>query len=284
MTLLSRFGEGASGSSTLPAFNWASRPSPADYSGRLIIITDVGVNGSLYFSDGTRWIHESPIVLQQAAKGWLVPSLAAANAATYVQTGTTITVTSAGHNIPATAHDGKDVYLAIASGDAVAGWFDNFTRVDANTFTCESSVSQMTSGTVNTNTAETTVSELTKNIFGGLLGAKGSAVITPQYTTLNSANGKTLRWKFDGVTVLTSSALGSAIDVSVTKGIRNMNSESKQISRASTISDLLGSSSSPAVYSTVNTANDVSSTVTLQLTVASEFIALESFILLVNPS
>lgn len=283
---LTGFGDnaGAGGSSTLPEFNWATKPAAADYSGRLIRIADVGVHGSIWFSDGTRWIHESPIILQQASKGWLVPSLAAANAATYSQAGTTITVTSVGHNIPATVHDGKDVYLAIASGDAVAGWYSNFTRTGGDTFTCESSVSQTTSGGVNTNTAETTVSDLTKNILGGLPGANGSVVVSSNFTTMNSANAKTLRWKFDGVTVLTNSALGSAVDMSVTKSIRNRNSVSAQISRATTIPDLLGSASSPAVYSAVNTDADVSQTITLQLAVASEFICLESFLLEVNPT
>jgi hypothetical protein len=275
---------GAQSSSTLPAFNWATKPSPADYSERLIRITDVGVNGSTWYSDGTQWVHESPIIYQQAAKGWLVPSLAAANAATYSQTGTTITVTSVGHNIPATAHDGKDVYLAIASGDAAAGWYSNFTRTGVDTFTRESSVSQSASGIVNTNTAETIVTPVTKTVLGGLMGANGSLMGSAHVAQPTSANFKRVRWKFDGSTVLEAASSTTSFDNNLAKSIRNRNSESKQVFRNAATGDFLGNVAVGTGYSTVNTASDVQSSVTLQVPVANEFIALEAFMLEIKPS
>jgi hypothetical protein len=283
MTLLSRIGQ--SGSSTLPAFNWATKPAPADYSGRLIRIADVGVHGSIWFSDGTRWIHESPIILQQASKGWLVPSLAAADAATYSQAGTTITVTSVGHNIPATEHDGKDVYLAISSGDAVAGWFSNFTRTGADTFTCESAVSQTTSGSVNTNTAETTITELTTPILGGLMGANGALQGTTHFTCNASSGVKTLKWKFDGVVALRAQSLSTTVDNELSQIIKNKEI-TKQVLRHFLTAAYLGNaaSSTPCQYIAVNTNVDISSSVTLQVTGDNNFIALESFLLEVRPS
>jgi hypothetical protein len=285
MTLLSRFGEGASGNSALPAFTWATKPAAADYSGRLIRISDVGVNGSLWFSDGTRWVHDSPIILQQASKGWIVPSLAAANAATYEQTGTTITVTSAGHNIPATVHNGKDVYLAIASGDAVAGWYSNFTSTGVDTFTCESTVSQTTSGTVNTNTAETTVSDLTKNILGGLMGANGSLQYTVHSSVNVSGNLKILRVKFGNNEIMRSSTLSSTSDIHNSQFIVNIN-PSKQVFRNRLVHAYEGVaiSSTPAQYLSVDTDTDVVSSITLQSTAANEFMAIEAYLLEGRPS
>jgi hypothetical protein len=280
MTLLSKIGQ--SGSSTLPEFNWATKPAAADYSGRLIRIADVGINGSLWFSDGTRWIHESPIVLQQAAKGWIVPSLAAANAATYAQTGTTITVTSAGHNIPATVHDGKDVYLAIASGDAVAGWYSNFTRTGADTFTCKSSVSQSTSGTVNTNTAETIISPVTTTILGGVLGTNGSLRTELLFGWLGSGNSKTLRARFGSdiyYSLVVSTGSGTS---AIGRSVRNRNSYLSQISQATGASGGGGIGVNTALA--IDTSVDFDNTVALTLAAPNEFVTLESMLLEVLPS
>lgn len=73
----------------------------------------------------------------------LLPGLAIG--ATYSQTGTTITVTSLTHGIPATCN-GAAVYLVVSTGAAVSGWFNNFQYIDANSFSVTSNISQTTSG------------------------------------------------------------------------------------------------------------------------------------------
>jgi hypothetical protein len=45
------------------AYTWAGKPSAAAYSGAEITITDVGVGGSRWRSNGTRWVNMHPIVL-----------------------------------------------------------------------------------------------------------------------------------------------------------------------------------------------------------------------------
>ena len=45
------------------AYTWAEKPSAAAYSGAEITITDVGVGGSRWRSNGSRWVNIHPIVL-----------------------------------------------------------------------------------------------------------------------------------------------------------------------------------------------------------------------------
>lgn len=265
-----------------PSYTWATKPTASGLSGQLIRLTDVGVNGSLWFSNGTKWVHESPIVYQQAAKGWLVPSLAAANAATYSQTGTTITVTSVGHNIPATAHDGKDIYLAIASGDAAAGWFTNFTRTGVDTFTCESSVSQTTSGAVNTNTASNTLTPVTKTIFGGLMGANGSLRSELQFSWFASVNNKNIKARFGGNNYYNVNHSTSGNLWITSRTLHNKNSESLQIAQMTTT--VVGGVFTTPTTTAVDTANDFNHDIQLSMTAANEFISLEYALLEVLPS
>lgn len=48
----------------LEAVVWADRPAAADHSGELIFITDLGSNGALCRSNGTRWLALGPVVWQ----------------------------------------------------------------------------------------------------------------------------------------------------------------------------------------------------------------------------
>ena len=131
--------------SPIPTSTFAALP-PAGANGSQIYVSDIGEYGAVYTAKNGLWTHAGQIEIFQRAKGWIVPSLASANAATYSQTGTTITVTSTGHNIPATNYDTKDVYLNMgtaATGATIPpGWFSNFQRTGVNTFTCVSTVSQ----------------------------------------------------------------------------------------------------------------------------------------------
>jgi hypothetical protein len=148
------------------------------------------------------WAHTGSIEIIQKGKGWIVPSLAAADAATYSQTGNIITVTSVGHNILSTGYDTKDVYLNMgtaATGATIPpGWFSNFTYVSANSFTCVSTVSQTGTGTVNTNLAETSVPDLNATILGEVLGLDGKTTFTFLASKNVSANAKTVKVAYDG--------------------------------------------------------------------------------------
>jgi hypothetical protein len=217
----------------------------------------------------------SPIIILNSNKGWIVPGLITGNAATYSQTGTTITVTSTGHLIPATIHNGKDVYLVIGSGLATTGWFTNFTYVDANSFTCTSSVSQSTSGAVNTNLSQITVSALTVTIPANILGLNGSIRTSAIFSCNNSAGAKTLRVLLANSAYITDQATTAISFAAVGRVLSNINNTQKQVSHNQG-STGAGSSTLAVVNLAVDTTTAQDLTVKLQVAVASDYIALES--------
>lgn len=130
---------------------------PTTYDGYSIKATDLGREGIvLYASDGRWRLYGGTNIMTTLDPGdILFPGLMPSGvAATYSQSGTTITVTSTGHGLQSWMN-GSRVHLTQGTGTFVTEWCTNFTRVDANTFTCTSAVSQTTSGDLGTNTAET---------------------------------------------------------------------------------------------------------------------------------
>ncbi len=236
---------------------------------------------------GSEIIRYAPIVVKPSASvlvddatGYIVPSLVSANAATYSQTTTTVTVTSTAHNIPATIHNGKNVYLAIgtvSTGVAptgyTTGWFSNFQYVDANTFTCTATNSQTGTGFVNTTTTAIAL-PLTGTVPAGLLGVNGSVVLEAYTSHNNSAGAKTLRALFGG-TIWSNTAGTTTLTSYVLKALRNRGDVAKQITPAG--GSYTGAASSVANnYLTINTASDVALTFTLQSATASDYVALDA--------
>lgn len=223
----------------------------------------------MFVSDGSSFRAAGPFVLHENTAGFLVPSLAAANASTYSQSGNVITVTNGGaspvaHNIPDVTNNGYSVYLAMgvaATGATIpAGWFTNFTYIDANTFSCVSATSQTGTGAVNTNLASTNVTSAISAINGGLLGKQGSLDMYAMVRGSSSAGTK-FRLMFGGVSVM--AVVTATLAVSkATESIWNLNSESIQ---GSTIN---------ATTHAVNTAADFSITPTLIVIAANEYSAL----------
>jgi len=193
------YSSGFGAGSPLITTTFANKPAPGPV-GSQIYISDIGEYGAVFTSNGSVWSHTGDIEIIQKGKGWLLPSLAAANAATYSQTGTTITVTSVGHNIPATGYNTKDVYLNMgvaATGATIPpGFFSNFTYVSADSFTCTSTISQTGTGTVNTNIAEIIVADLNNTIKGSVLGLDGKIHISFLSSNNNSATTKTVFFNF----------------------------------------------------------------------------------------
>ena len=251
----------------------SDRPSAASFGKGEWFVSDVGLGGSKWQSDGVNWTALSPITMLQKAKGWLIPSLASANAATYSQTGTTITVTSAGHGIPATTYNGVSVYLSISSGLATAGWFTNFQYVDANSFTCESTVSQATSGAVNTNIAETTITDLTVTIPGGVMGINGQLEDITLISCTGSANNKRIKTLLGGQVFKNSITVGAAFISQEERHIlQNMGSSTKQVHLNAFAIGGGPATTNATEYRTINTAENQNLTHTVTVAAANEFL------------
>ena len=251
-------------------YTWTNKPSAATYGRGIAFFTDLNASG---ISNGDAWTVLQPVPLLQKATGWLIPSLAAANAATYSQTETTITVTSTAHGITATIYNGVPIYLAIASGLATAGWYTNFTYVDANSFTCTSSISQSTSGVVNTNTASTTITDLTVNVPGTLMGLNGQLEDHTLISCSGSANNKRIQTFLGGQVFKNSITVGATMVAQEERHtLQNRNSLTAQVHlNAFAIGDGTATTN-PTEYKTIDTSIDKLLTHSVTVAAANEFI------------
>ncbi len=245
-------------------------------------ITDIGPNGSLWWCNGVKLIRDTSVVLAELTVGVILPSLVAANLATYSQTGTTITVDNTiGHNIPATTFNGNSVYLTPSSGTLVEGIFTNFQRTGANTFTCESTISQTISGNLASTTGQKILASFT--IPAALLGATGRFETTIESQVFNSSNNKTITGALSGVTYYTVSVTTVGRKV-VIAGMRNKNATNVQQATCNDTSTGLSTNTGTLLVGTVDTT--ANTTVTLRGTVAAanEFLCIEHSSFSVYPS
>lgn len=116
----------------------------SSYAGRKFRVTDVGVNGSYWCSNGNVWRSTNAAGIELSQSQLRAGYICFGGAGSYSQSGTVITVVSQGHGLPRTLN-GARVYLA-ASGSLASGWHDGFSWIDQNSFSVRSNVSQNVSG------------------------------------------------------------------------------------------------------------------------------------------
>ena len=266
---------------------WAKRPFPDAYGrGAHIFVTDVGVNGSVWVSDGTQWCATGPIPVIQSGLPYLVPALVTGDAATYARSGTTITVTSTGHTIPATTYNGGSVYVKASTGNVAAGWYTSLNRTGTGTFTCVDTESGTTSGAVLTNLAETTITPLTTTLPGGVMGANGKIQVHAIVSVADTANDKTFKFKFGSLVVATrllTDGTGAATNSESVHWLSNRGNVAKQVHYATSLVGGAGIGATALTYGTTDTAADVSLTSTLTVATADEFAALEALSVVLYP-
>jgi hypothetical protein len=238
------------------------------------------VNGIEYYSNGLYWLGGVSI-LGQGAAGWIVPALAAADAATYTKSGTTLTVTSTGHLMTAAVNNNRNVYLGLSGGTETTGWFSNFTYVDANTFTCTSSTSSTDSGTVLTNASAAKLLPVSITVPANTMGTNGRVRVSYVAAHNNSAGTKISRIRFgssDASLVTTTTTLS----VGVCKNIANRNATNKQVMEMA-YSTGTGTNAAAPTNLTVDTTADVAITFSIQLNTANDWQQIESYMIEVIP-
>ena len=114
----------------------------------------------------------------------------------------------------------------------------------------------------------------TVTIPGGVIGANGALRITPVWSYTNSGNIKTLRVRLGGTQIGTAGPTTTATLQSYFM-VRNRNDEASQVS--SVLGAGAVSSASAVTTTAVNTAADVSLTITAQKATGSETVTLEGY-------
>jgi len=188
----------------LPSVTWANRGSAAQIGARRRC-SDVGPNpGMVIVANGTLWRPEqiTPIWTGSALTGYINFG---GSSATYTQTGTTVTVSQTSHGMTAD-FNGDYVYLTQSTGALVTGWFLNFIYIDANTFSCTSTVSQSTSGNLGTSTGEVVI-PWSYALPTGLPQACDSVALQYLHSAKNSANNKTAKHYLGGLAIYSGSGV-----------------------------------------------------------------------------
>lgn len=258
-------------------FTWATKPDASMYTGRAWI-SDIGVAGSLWYSDGTTWNHVAPIILHNTYYGLVFASMAAANAATYSQSGTTVTVTCTGHNIPASLHNGKSIYLVpgtpVTGSQLATGFYTNFTYVDANTFTCTSTVSQTGTGAINTNTSASPVG-ITIPIPGGLLGPNGWIDVYTLHQCNASAGTKRMPISYGSFSFKNISPISTTLTLQMINRMQNVNNTAKQVCFSTIVPAYTGASVGNPARGTEDTTVTQNITATCTLSSPLDYVSLD---------
>ena len=244
--------------------------------GLKVMLTDTYPRQELVF-EGDRFKSPSGVFgLYRMGKQRIL--MGASGSPTYSQTAFTITVTRTGHGYTAARNNGADIYLTVSTGTLVSGWFSNFTYVDANTFTCTSTISQSISGNLGVQTGEVTFDTIT--LKAKLMGPNGT--VRGRFLVnafANNANAKTFRVRWAGTPIFNPS-LASTLTMQTDISISNQNNVAKQVNYGTSSSTQNGTSSAAPNDYTVNTdTGDVTILVTGQLGNSADNLILESCIL-----
>ena len=252
-----------------------------------VYVSDIGVSGSWWWCNGSTLLRDSPITLYNSYVGLILPSLVAASAATYSQTGTTVTVTSTAHNIPATTNNGKSVYVASATNSGgvaiAAGAYANFQYVDANTFTFTNPTSQSSTGTLVTQTSAVVLPGVSISIPGGLLGSNGWVDAYHMSMCNASAGTKRMSFLYSTFSFKNPSPSSTSLAVSEIHRFQNQNTTNKQIAHAPGSVGLSGPGSVTPSFGAIDSTANQNITVSTTLNTASDYITLEHLVITVQP-
>lgn len=175
------------------------------YNGCSAFATDLGKSGVMLYATDGRWVVKGGDYVQIYNNNLFSKYIViGGSGATWTQSGTTITVTWTGHDIPADFANGANVYLTqgtLSTGSNIASaWYTNLTVVNANTFTCTSSVSSSGTGSLGSNTAQTFLPDVFT--YPDSLVRRGT-MFTPTCLSYgkSSASSKTVKIQIGGIDV-----------------------------------------------------------------------------------
>jgi hypothetical protein len=269
------------GGAPLLSATFATLPAAAANNGKTYFVSDVGLGGSLWYSNGTDWspVNGAVILAKSGVPSGIAPSgTVAANGALTLGTALNITY-NAGIFLyfPAGAVYAGSLagsYWCLMSSTTLGTIYDD---VLGTGWTSESVPAVPTPivaagpGAYVGSTVEVTLTTL--NNSGGILGNNGSIRSFSIKSVNNTANAKTYRERFSGNSVEASNLLNTITNISQLDSCAGGNSTSVIVKPASTSS--LGNFGGAIARLSINTAIDFTYTATAQLATATDTFVLE---------
>lgn len=194
---IQRFPPSSSPSATLADLTAASYPI-----GTQVIVSDIGKYGGTPFIVTSEGLRPVSTGLLNILNSELVGEITfGGNGAVYSKTDTTLTVTLAGHGLLSWMN-GSKIYLTGSTGLFLTELCTDFTYVGANTFTCESAVTETTSGNLGANTSETFLPSASIALPADLVVKPGDLLALLVVTWgKSSASAKTRRYYYNNVAI-----------------------------------------------------------------------------------
>ena len=204
-----------------------------------------------------------------------------------MQASTVLTVTCAGHNIPATVHNGKSIYLTpgtpATGAQLAAGLYTNFQYVDANTFTCVSTVSQTGTGAINTQLSAITLPNFTVPVKGNILGLNGYLELYHLSQTNATAGTKRAAFSYSTYVFKNTSPASTTVITQENHRMQNVNSTAKQMAFPISGIGNVGNAALPPVLGTIDSTADQNITCQVTLNTALDFIVIEHITIILQP-
>jgi hypothetical protein len=262
-------------------FTWATKPAAATYTNQLVRVSNVGINGSWWYSDGVNWIPVGPITVY---KSGLLIGIAGSGS---IGNNGALTLTTA---LSTTYSGGLYLYFpanAISAGSAAGFYWTVMSSTTAgtvfnNVYTPGSNPVRPASNTAFSTTGPGAYTGSTAEItaISTTIPANCMVVTSVLGINNNSAGSKNYRIRF-----------GATIHY----GVANTANTMYYIPRHMIVNQYMtnaqaGSGSSPSgpsatvmVFSAVDTAADVTLAITLQLGTATDWVILPMAVLELQP-
>lgn len=281
-----RFFQPSSEPTIMTVCTWATTPNAADFSGKRIRVTDIGIGGVDFISNGTRWVPTNEHFKLDYFAISLVraPTLTSVSATGEIVLGTAVNVRfakcfmyfAAGQLFSDGGGNAAGFYYTEMSDTTNAIVYNDTYTPAAGTRptvpTTPTAFSGKTGATGGSLAGATgVITAFTTTVPGGVLGPRGTVITKAMIETTNSAGSKPCTIVFGGTTIC-SQALTTSANIYGENIIRNRATNEQRCSAGfhnGTNNNIVNTAS-------VDTDNDVTMSITFRAAVATDVVAISA--------
>ncbi|MGZ8924563.1 MAG: hypothetical protein ACXW2E_01640 [Nitrososphaeraceae archaeon] len=280
---------------SVPTFTWSSKPLPTNFQG-LAFISNIGPNGSMWFSTGTKWIlaHGDTVQIGYGTCPIGLPSSGSIgnNGALSGLTALNSTYSQGIYlYFPANAivaGSAAGLYYTVMSSTTAGTIYNNVYTTGNPTIPSSPTAFSTTGPGAYTQTTATDITLASIPVIGGTMGINGQLFAEVLFDYKNSANNKLMKVKLGSTSFMAPSALTTTNTLRINGRIHNSNSTALQLFAAAgsipANAPTVNAASSGWTSSTEVTSVDINVVVTGQLANAADHIILPAFNIGLLPS